>query len=111
MSEEEKKEKRKPKVISYIAILTHVATIMACFVSVSMVLWSNKENADIATNIFLTDIDRIMRVFWPIPLIGLVLSIITLYTERNERYRLLTQALGLFGIWLYASCVYVFCFS
>jgi hypothetical protein len=41
---------------------------------------------------------------WPIAVIGLVLSIITLFTERNIYYRALPWNFLLFGVLLYIVC-------
>ncbi|MDH4240619.1 MAG: hypothetical protein OEW48_13745 [Phycisphaerae bacterium] len=45
-----------------------------------------------------------MIYLWPIAAIGLVLSIVTLFIERNIYYRALPWAVILFGILLYVVC-------
>jgi len=113
MSEEEKKEiPITYRIISIIALFIGISTFLSGLLLVPAALWLAifpfaGQEGDVIGLIFvvLTIVPSLCRAFlWPIAAIGLVLSIITLFTERDIYYRALPWTFVLFGILLYIVC-------
>jgi hypothetical protein len=102
---EEKKEKRKPRIISRIALFAGIATLLCSFMTFpfayfySDALVSPDEPHDNFIAYFFLIVAYLSLFFlWPLFAISLILSIVTLFVERNERLRLLPLVLVLIGI-------------
>lgn len=106
MSEEEKKVKHEPKFISLIALVAGIATLLCNLLIVPFILCLVIEGFSIASGLmFLFAVafggTLLLAAFaiW-----GLILSVVTLFIERNIYFRLLPLALVLFGIGLWIMC-------
>jgi hypothetical protein len=107
MSEEEKKERPKAhRIISIISLCIGIPIFLSGLSMVLAVLWfciipGAGEDSDV-TGMFLIIAAFLsfiyFWIFWPIPVIGLVLSIVTLFIERNMLLRLLPLAFSIVGI-------------
>ncbi|KPJ92681.1 MAG: hypothetical protein AMJ53_08870 [Gammaproteobacteria bacterium SG8_11] len=113
MSEEKRKIKHIViRIISITALYISVATFLRGFMLVPFTLWMTifpfPDQQGDPIVIILTVMCYVsflcMIYLWPIAIIGLVLSIITLFTERNIYYRALPWNFLLFGILLYIVC-------
>jgi len=113
MSEEERKEQHKaPRIVSYIALVAGIATFLNGLLLVSITLWASiipGAGGDfdfIGLILIVVAVESIIFSYylWPIAAIGLVLSIVALFIERNKYFRLLPLAFVLAGILLYAVC-------
>jgi hypothetical protein len=115
MSEEERK-KDIPiayRIISIIALFVGIATFLSGLLFVLALLWNRiipGAGGDfVSLGMFLKLETFLSYVFWPSAVIGLVLSIVTLFVERNLCFRLLPLAFIIVGICLY-ELVYVIAF-
>ena len=109
MNEADRKEIDKSnRIVSIIALVIGIATFLCGLMVFICGVWS-------AITPFASDFDFIgmllvfvalilLIVFWPFFAIGLILSIVTLFMERDMRFRLLPLVLVLFGLLLYALC-------
>jgi hypothetical protein len=111
MSEEEKKDILITyRIISIIALFIGIATFLSGLMLVPATLWFAiipPTEGDVIGLLLsvLTFVPILCEIYlWPIAAIGLVLSIITLFTERNMYYRALPWNFLLFGILLYIVC-------
>lgn len=110
MSEEEKKEKCEPRVISRFALLVGIATFLSGLLLVPATLWfaiipeAGGDLDFIGMFFTLMAVIPILAIYsvWPIVAIGMVLSIVALFIERNIYYRLLPIAFYIVGICFYA---------
>ena len=108
MSEEERTEKRKPRTISHIALMYGIVAVLLGFLIVpyafrDAIVYSDGPGVEVI-EIFLIVAMFAMISFWPTAVIGLVLSIVTLFIERKLLFRLLPLAFVVAGILLYAVC-------
>ena len=108
MSEEERKEKRKPRVISRIALVAGFATFLCGLLIVPaaglMAFNSSAFKDEGITRLIAVVAYYSFVSFWYIKISGLILSIVALFIERNKYYRLLPLAFVLLGFLLYVVC-------
>jgi hypothetical protein len=112
MSEEEKKEKYKPRVISRIALLLGIVTFFSGLLLVPFTLWfalipdAGGDLDFIGMFFTFVAIPSIFSAHFilPIAAIGLVLSIVALFIERDISHRLLPLVFFIVGICFYAMC-------
>jgi hypothetical protein len=110
-SEEKRKEQHKAvRIISIIAPVAGFATFLSGLLLVPVTWWlaiypDAGHDFDFI-GMFLTVVAISSIIFsyylWPIAVIGLVLSIVTLFLERNKYFRLLPLAFFTVGICFYA---------
>lgn len=115
MSEEEKKEQRKARIISRIALLAGIVTflfgimLLPFAIVYSSALVSPGEPFINFRAYFLSTVAYLSVLFlWPLFAVSLILSIVTLFIERDKRLRLLPLTLVLIGILLNAMFI-VYC--
>lgn len=110
MSEEEGKEKPKvTRFISSMALVISIATFLLSLLIVPGILWITfypEAGHDFDfIGMFLTAVAVLSIIcmfrLWPIAVIGLVLSIVTLFIERNKYLRFLPLAFFIVGICFY----------
>jgi len=108
MSEKERKEQHKAvRIISYIALIVGVATLLCGLLMVpATVLGAINPTAFMSERFdWLTNIAYYSGLLFNyIFTISCTLSIITLFIERNKYYRLLPLAFVLIGVLLYLMC-------
>ncbi len=110
MSEEERKEeKQKPRIVSIIALIEGIATFVCGLFIVPFTLWFHMFpdpgiGIDVIWILLLGVALCSTLLFVPLAIIGLVLSIITLFVERDIYLRAAPLTLVLFGILLYPVC-------
>jgi hypothetical protein len=102
-------EIQKPRVISRIARIAGIASLVGGFLIVPYVCSDAfVTSGDTLSELFLTHFMLLViysgpYFLWPLFAISLILSIFTLIIERNIFHRLRPLILVLTGIWLYAS--------
>jgi len=108
MSEEEKKEKQKPKVISSIPRLAGFVPFLSGLLVVFFTCWlafgphdKQLRELNVIVHIFFTVCLVSFELFWHITAISLI---VLLFIERDMRRRVLPLAFVLAGILLYAAC-------
>ena len=109
MSEEERKEKPKVRIVSIIALIVGIATFVCGLFIVPFTLWSHMfpnlgMGIDVIWILLLAVALCSTVLFVPIAIIGLVLSIVTLFIERDIYLQAVPLTLVLFGILLYPVC-------
>ncbi len=108
MSEEERKEKHKPRIISIIALVVGIATFLCGLLIVPFTLCMVIVGPGFAMDIILMLLFGLALfstvLFVPLAIIGLILSIVTLFIERDIYLRAAPLTLVLFGILLYPVC-------
>ena len=104
MGEGERKEKHKPRIISRIALLAGIVTFLFglmlfpfAFVYSSALVSPGELHHNFRAY-FLSTVAYSYIILWPLFAISLILSIVTLFIERNERLRFLPLVLVLIGI-------------
>ena len=117
MSEEQRKEKRKPKAISRIALRAGIAMFLGgllifpfAYVYSHALVSPDEPHANFFAYFMLNVTYPSFYFLWPLFGISLILSIVTLFIERDKRLRLLPLALVLFGILLNAM-FFAYCLS
>lgn len=105
MSEEKKKEKHKPRVISRLALLAGIVTFLFgimllpfAIVNSSALVSPGEPFMNFRAYFLCTVVGLSLFFLWPLAAISLILSIITLFIERNERLRVIPLVLVLIGI-------------
>ena len=100
------------RIVSVIAFIVGIVTFLSGLALVPFTVWSAIiPNAGGEFDIIglLLCVVCVLSVcsFLPLATIGLVLSIVTLFIERNKRLRLLPLAFVLAGICLFAACYFL----
>ncbi|KPL24566.1 MAG: hypothetical protein AMJ75_03450 [Phycisphaerae bacterium SM1_79] len=101
MSEEKRKEKHKPRTISIMALIIGITTLLSWMLLFSVSLWCqlypNAGHEFDFIGKFLSVVAFLsifyLSILWPLIIIGFVLSLVTLFIERNKNFRLLPLAL------------------
>ena len=110
MSEEKRKKERAKscRIISIIALIAGIDTFLCGLMVFICGVWSIitpfASDFDFIAMFLVMVALFILIAFWPFFAIGLILSIVTLFMERDMRFRLLPLVLVLFGLLLYALC-------
>ncbi|MHC4691234.1 MAG: hypothetical protein ACYS67_00740 [Planctomycetota bacterium] len=110
MSKEKIKEILKPEVVSRCALITGIVTFLSGLLMVPAILWINfypdagHEFDFIGMLLIGVAVLSIISIFrlWPLMVIGFLLSIVTLFIERNKYRRFLPFAFFIMGICFYA---------
>ena len=106
MSEEERKEKHEPKFTSIIALVLGIATFLSGLLIVPFTLCIVLDAFSIASGSMFLEVLAFGAtvLLAPFAIWGLILSIVSLFIERNIYFRLLPLAFVLFGIGLLILC-------
>ena len=117
MSEEERKEEYKPKVVSYFAFVAGIATFLCGLLTIPYIVFTGltaiipmleaKIDEGI-TEVFFGRAFVSVLLFWPIAIIGLILSIVTFCLEQDKRFRIRPLTLELAGIGFYIASLFIF---
>lgn len=113
MVKEERKEEHKPRIIKTIALIAGVATFLCGLLMVPFVVLAATEpnpgefRTEGIMRLFFAVAFEIVSLFWPIAIIGLTLSMATLFIQRKNHFRILPFAFVLTGIGLYAVCFFI----
>jgi len=113
MSEEETREKLEPRTLSIIAFIVGIASFLCMLMITTWFVWTNTVSPDGMYDVF--DAIKVFRFILMFILfisyvllvaIGLVLSIITLFIERNLYFQLLPFVYVVAGIGLCLVCYF-----